>query len=101
MSHILVTGADGQLGNEFRKLSKNRPNDRFFFTDVADLDITNSQAVNEFMAGQEIQVVINCAAYTAVDKAENDEITATKINASAVKILAEACQKRQIGRAHV
>lgn len=101
MSNILVTGANGQLGNELRKLSVTGLSRRFFFTDVADLDITDSRAVEEFVTEQKIQVVINCAAYTAVDKAEDDEITATKINAVAVKILAEACRDRQATLIHI
>ena len=89
--NILVTGANGQLGNELRVISGNFPDDRFFFTDVAELDITCPDAVNDFFEKNRIQTVINCAAYTAVDKAENDEHTATLINATAVGYLASAC----------
>ena len=71
--NILVTGANGQLGSELRKISGNYPNYRFFFTDVAELDITNPDAVHDFFAKNKIQTALNCAAYTAVDKAESDE----------------------------
>ncbi len=101
MSNVLVTGADGQLGNELRKLAINEPNHRFFFTDVKDLDITDDRAVKQYMAEQKIRIVVNCAAYTAVDKAESDEQTATKINADAVKILAESCNRHQATLIHV
>ena len=99
--NILVTGADGQLGNELRNISGNFPDDRFFFTDVAELDITNPDAVNDFFETNRIQTVINCAAYTAVDKAESDESTATLINATAVGYLAEACNKADATLIHV
>jgi len=96
--NILVTGANGQLGNELRKphplpLSKGEGRDgyRFFFTDVDELDITNPEAVYHFFETNEIQTVINCAAYTAVDRAESDEPAATLINATAVEYLANAC----------
>jgi len=99
--NILVTGADGQLGNELRNISGNFPDDRFFFTDVAELDITSPDAVNDFFETNRIQTVINCAAYTAVDKAESDESTATLINATAVGYLAEACNKADATLIHV
>ena len=91
--NTLVTGANGQLGNELRKISDNYHNYRFFFTDVAELDITNPDAVNDFFENNNIQTVINCAAYTAVDKAESDEPTAMLINATAVEYLVSACNK--------
>ena len=99
--NILVTGADGQLGNELRNISGNFPDDRFFFTDVAELDVTSPDAVNDFVETNRIQTVINCAAYTAVDKAESDESTATLINATAVGYLAEACNKADATLIHV
>ena len=99
--NILVTGSNGQLGNELRKLSCNFPDYRFFFTDVAELDITNADAVNVFFESNRIQTVINCAAYTAVDKAESDEFTATLINATAVGYLAKDCNKANATLIHV
>lgn len=84
---ILVTGSNGQLGNEMRVLSAEHPKHTYFFTDIAELDITDKAAVSEFVAANAIDLIVNCAAYTNVDKAEEDEATAMKINADAVAIL--------------
>ena len=89
---ILVTGANGQLGCEMRRLGDVSPNE-YIFTDVAELDITNKAAVDEFMSSHKFDVVVNCAAYTNVDKAEDDEATAELINATAVKNLALAAKE--------
>lgn len=86
---ILVTGANGQLGNEMRKLGAVSPNE-YIFTDVAELDITDRDAVMAFTQENDIKIIVNCAAYTNVDKAEDDEATAELINATAVRNLAEA-----------
>ena len=86
---ILVTGANGQLGNEKRKLGAVSPNE-YIFTDVAELDITDRDAVMAFTQENDIKIIVNCAAYTNVDKAEDDEATAELINATAVRNLAEA-----------
>ena len=91
--NILITGSNGQLGSELRKISGNFPDDCFFFTDAGELDITNRDAVNAFFETNDIQTVINCAAYTAVDKAESDEPAAMLLNAVAVRYLAQACRK--------
>ena len=85
--NILITGCNGQLGNEMQVLSKQHTNHRYWFTDVAELDITNAEAVRTFVADNAINLIVNCAAYTNVDKAEEDEATAMKINADAVAIL--------------
>ena len=85
--NILVTGANGQLGNEMRVLSEAHPKYTYFFTDIAELDITDKAAVSAFVADNAIDLIVNCAAYTNVDKAEEDEATAMKINADAVAIL--------------
>ena len=85
--NILVTGANGQLGNEMRVLSETHPKHTYFFTDIAELDITDKAAVSAFVADNAIDLIVNCAAYTNVDKAEEDEATAMKINADAVAIL--------------
>ena len=85
--NILVTGCNGQLGNEMQVLSKHHPNHRYFFTDVAELDITDAQAVSAFVQNNAIDLIVNCAAYTNVDKAEEDETTALKINAEAASVL--------------
>lgn len=87
--NILITGANGQLGNEMRKVSAVSPNN-YIFTDVAELDITDKVAVLDFVQSNGVNIIVNCAAYTNVDKAEDDEDTAEKINATAVANLAEA-----------
>lgn len=87
--NILITGANGQLGNEMRKVSVVSPNN-YIFTDVAELDITDAKAVDDFVKANDVNIIVNCAAYTNVDKAEDDEVTAEKINATAVANLAQA-----------
>ena len=86
---VLITGANGQLGNEMRRLGAVSPNE-YLFTDVAELDITDKAAVAEFVKSNNVEIIVNCAAYTNVDKAEDDESTAELINATAVRNLAEA-----------
>ena len=85
--NILITGSNGQLGNEMRVLSQSYPNHTYFFTDVEDLDITNRTAVTDFVTKNNIDLIVNCAAYTNVDKAEEDEATAMRINAEALSVL--------------
>jgi len=89
MVKVLVTGANGQLGSEIRKISDLFPEIEFAFTDVGELDITDPRKVADYLAIFKPQFLINCAAYTAVDKAETDIETATLLNATAVGILAE------------
>lgn len=89
--NILVTGANGQLGNEMRLVSKDSA-DKYLFTDVAELDITDADAVMSVVKTNKIDVIVNCAAYTNVDRAEDDEQTAGLINNIAVRNLAEAAQ---------
>ena len=90
--NILVTGANGQLGNEMRRFGAVSPNN-YIFTDVAELDITNADAVMNAVKAASVEVVVNCAAYTNVDKAESDEATAELINATAVANLAAAMKE--------
>ena len=91
--NILITGANGQLGNEMRVLSTQHPKHTYFFTDVLQaentesLDITDKKAVSAFVENHAIDLIVNCAAYTNVDKAEEDEVTALKINADALTVL--------------
>lgn len=94
MKKILVTGAKGQLGQALQAVSSRFPECSLILTDREELDITNADAVNEFFAGQEIDAVVNCAAYTAVDKAETDEETAFQLNFQAPLFLAEAAQAK-------
>ena len=100
MKRILVTGANGQLGNEMRRLGAVSPNE-YIFTDVAELDITNKDAVMAFVEEHKVDVIVNCAAYTNVDKAEDDEATAELINATAVRNLAEAAKNVDATLFHV
>lgn len=86
---ILITGANGQLGSEMRRLGEVSPN-TYIYTDVAELDITNGDAVATFVKENAVDIIVNCAAYTNVDKAESDEATAELINATAVENLAKA-----------
>ncbi len=90
--NILVTGANGQLGNEMRRLGAVSPNN-YIFTDVAELDITDAAAVMSAVKAASIDIIVNCAAYTNVDKAESDEATAELINATAVANLAAAMKE--------
>ena len=90
--NILVTGANGQLGNEMRRLGAVSPNN-YIFTDVAELDITDANAVIAAVKENAIGIIVNCAAYTNVDKAESDEATAELINSTAVRNLAVAMKE--------
>ena len=92
--NILVTGCNGQLGNEIQLLEKDYGQHRFFNTDVAELDITNQLAVADFVGRNEIDGIINCAAYTAVDKAEDNKELCTTLNTVAPAYLAAAVEKR-------
>lgn len=92
--NILITGCNGQLGNEIQLLEKEYPQHTYFNTDVAELDITNQLAVNDFINRHAIDGVINCAAYTAVDKAESDKELCTSLNTVAPSYLAAAIDKR-------
>ena len=92
MRRVLVTGANGQLGNEVRLQAALYPEDTYFFTDVAELDICNKQAVADYVKENAINLIINCAAFTAVDKAEDEVALCEKLNTDAVGYLAEAAQ---------
>ena len=85
--NILVTGCNGQLGNEMQVLAPTHPQHTYFFTDIPELDITNQKAVSEFVNDHSIDLIVNCAAYTNVDKAEEDEATALRVNADALTVL--------------
>lgn len=88
--NILVTGANGQLGNCFRNCFQRGSKDNYIFTDVAELDITDPAAVRRMVADNKIGIIINCAAYTNVDKAEEDAAFAETLNSTAVRNLADA-----------
>lgn len=94
MKNILITGANGQLGNEMRLLAEVNKEYAYFFTDVAELDICDEQAVMNFVTDHQIDIIVNCAAYTAVDKAEDDRELCDKLNHVAPGYLAKAIQTR-------
>jgi dTDP-4-dehydrorhamnose reductase len=98
---ILVTGAYGQLGNEIRNIPGEYPDFRFIFTDVDSLDITNENQVLEFFEKEKPEFVINCAAYTAVDKAEVEIDQAQKINANAPALLAKYTRLHNSALIHI
>ena len=91
---ILITGCNGQLGNEMQLLEKENPQHTYFNTDVAELDITDQKAIEAFVDQNEIEGIVNCAAYTAVDKAEDNQELCTKLNANAPEYLASTIDKR-------
>ena len=94
MKNILITGANGQLGNEMRVLATEHPEYTYFFTDVEELDICDEQAVTNFVQDNAIDCIVNCAAYTAVDKAEENEDFCDKLNHIAPGYLAKAAASR-------
>ena len=92
--NILITGCNGQLGNEMRLLERQHPEHTYFNTDIDELDITDREAVARFVTDNAIDGIVNCAAYTAVDKAEANEQLARLLNATAPGYLAEAIERR-------
>ena len=101
MKHILVTGANGQLGNEIRLLAPRYPQFAFFFTDVDTLDICDKEGLMAYMASNKIDYVLNSAAYTAVDAAEDNYALCERINRDAVGNLGEAAVKQGAKVIHV
>lgn len=105
--HILITGCNGQLGNEMRLGMSLHDDHQYFLTDVTAedeslrLDITNAEAVSAFVEAHQIDLIVNCAAYTNVDGAEKDEATARRINCDAVRILGEAAAAAGAHMIHV
>lgn len=93
MKKILVTGCNGQLGSSLRREIDNDPDIEAVYTDYDTLDITNREAVERFLSDHRFDIIVNCAAYTAVDKAESDEILASALNTGAVGNLGEAAVK--------
>jgi dTDP-4-dehydrorhamnose reductase len=92
--NILITGCNGQLGNEIQLLEAENAQHTFFNTDVKELDITNQQAINQFVQENKIDGIVNCAAFTAVDKAESSKQLCTALNSEAPAYLAAAIQER-------
>ena len=87
---ILITGCNGQLGNEMQLLAKKNPQHQYFFTDVEELDITDAEAIDRFVQDNQVDCIVNCAAYTAVDKAEENEEFCNLLNNIAPGYLAKA-----------
>lgn len=101
---ILITGANGQVGQCFRQLATRYPQWRFIFNDYPELDITDRGMVFRFFRSlreDNLRWCVNCAAYTAVDKAESEPEKARKINVTGAKILAEACAEQGIPLVHL
>jgi len=92
--NILITGCNGQLGNEMQLLEKQHASHTFYNTDVQELDITNREAIAAFVEQHAIDGIVNCAAYTAVDKAETNVALCQLLNADAPGFLAEAVERR-------
>jgi dTDP-4-dehydrorhamnose reductase len=101
MKRIVVTGSNGQLGNELKVASQLYPGVQFYFTDIAELDICDEKAVAAFFEVNSIDLVINCAAYTAVDRAEEEPELCYRINRDAVGILGAAANQYNAGMIHV
>ena len=97
---ILVTGAAGQLGESIRRASEGAA-DSYLFTDVAELDVTNREAVMGYVADNKVDVIVNCAAYTNVERAEEEEDVAYLLNATAVGHLAEAAKVNDALLVHI
>lgn len=93
MAHILITGCNGQLGNEMQLQAKSNPQHSYFFTDIDELDITDEPAIDRFVTDNQVDIIVNCAAYTAVDKAEDNETLCTLLNSTAPGYLARAIEK--------
>ena len=105
-TNILITGANGQLGREMRNMLADKPRFNAIFTDVAGediatLDITDEEAVEQTVAANAIDVIVNCAAYTAVDAAEDNEPLAARLNADAVGILARVAKRHGARVVHI
>ena len=102
MINVLVTGGNGQLATSIKDLEKFHDNLNFIYTDYFELDITNKEdTVNFFKLYDKIDYCINCAAYTAVDKAETEEELANKINSIGAKNVAEVCKINNIVLIHI
>lgn len=98
--NILITGANGQLGNEMRIVSKGSA-DRYIFTDVEELDITDPEAIDKCVKDYDINIIVNCAGYTNVEKAEDDAAAAELLNAKAVEYLARVCKDNDATLIHI
>ena len=101
MKTILITGSNGQLGNEMQQTSLRYNTFNYLFTDVAELDICDKAALEAYVLENKVNIIVNCAAYTAVDKAEDDQELCYKINRDAVKNIGEVAAKHHVKVVHV
>ena len=99
--NLLITGSKGQLGSEFKKLSEETTEHNFTFIDIEELDLTKTEDVQNFVANNKFDILINCAAYTAVDKAETEQELATKINCDVPTLLAKLSTKHSFSLIHI
>lgn len=99
--HVLVTGANGQLGSEIQSLSTDYPDYEFYFSNTSSLNISDKKAIEGFCTKNNIDTLINCAAYTAVDKAEEDTENADRVNHIAAEYLAEISKAQNISLIHI
>jgi len=98
---ILVTGGNGQLGSELRELSTYFPENEFTFVTRDDFNLSDTSAIQDWFENKSFDVIINCAAYTAVDKAETEADLAFAINATAVQTLAKIAKQKNISLLHI
>lgn len=101
MTTILITGSHGQLGNEMQQAAKSFPAFTYLYTDVEDLDICDKTALDTYVKANHVDIIVNCAAYTAVDKAEDDVELCYKINSDAVRNIGEVANANHLKVVHV
>ncbi|MCC8019586.1 MAG: dTDP-4-dehydrorhamnose reductase [Rikenellaceae bacterium] len=99
--NILVTGGNGQLGRCIEKISKKRLENQFVFTDIPETDITDERSIDELLGSSGFDAIINCAAYTAVDKAESEPELCRKVNTTGPAVLGRLCKKHDITLIHI
>jgi dTDP-4-dehydrorhamnose reductase len=101
MNTILITGSHGQLGNEMQLAASRFPNFNYLYTDIEELDICDKKALDAFVKSNKVNIIVNCAAYTAVDKAEDDQALCYKINTDAVKNIGEVAKENGLKVVHI
>jgi len=101
MNTILITGSHGQLGNEMQQAAKGFPAFNYLYTDIEDLDICDKTALNAYVKANHVNMIVNCAAYTNVDKAEDDVELCYKINRDAVRNIGEVASENKLKVVHV
>ena len=101
MIKVLITGGNGQLGQSFQSISNNFTDIDFFFTDFEELNICDIDNIRSYISSNSYNFIINCAAYTAVDKAESDKIASLQLNAEAVKNIGIVAKEFNIPVIHI